>query len=195
MPRRAQEREMKNNFSVWMSLSAAIWWVAAQPAMADATRDQVMDGVARCDGIPDNRVWLDCFYGSAQPMRALLGLSPAPEGQTRLVPAPGAAYDGASVARRAPAKPKSESFWSAVIGDIKPLVSDMPMTAYGFGSDGRFTVTMSDGHVWRQTEADVRRAKWKKPASSYKATIDNGTYANLYDMRVENVIYKVARVR
>jgi hypothetical protein len=166
-----------------------------QSAFADSTRDQVMDGAARCEGIPDNRVWLDCFYGSAQPMRALLGLSPAPEGQTRLVPAPGVAYGGASVARRAPAKPKSESFWDAVIGDTKALVSDMPMTTYDFGRDGRFTVTLSDGHVWRQTESDIRRAKWKKPASSYKATIGNGTYANLYDMRVEDVIYKVSKVR
>jgi hypothetical protein len=172
---------------------------SASPAMAEPTRDQVMDGAARCEGIPDNRVWLDCFYGSAQPMRALLGLVPAPDSQTRLVPAPGTGYGGAAyggaMARRAPAGQKPESFWSSVIGNTKPLAHDEPMTAYGFGRNGRFTVTMTDGHVWQQAESDIRMAKWKKPATSYKVTINNGTSPDLYDMRVEGVVYKVTRVR
>ena len=54
---------------------------------------------------------------------------------------------------------------------------------------------MSDGHVWQQAEVDIRKAKWKKPASSYKVTINNGASANLYDLRVEGVVYKVTRVR
>jgi hypothetical protein len=168
--------------------------------MAEPTRDSVMDGAGRCEGIPDNRVWLDCFYGSAQPMRALLGLTPAPDSQTRLVPAPGTGYGGAAngsaaLTRRAPAKAKSESFWSSVIGNTKALADDMPMTAYGFGRDGRFTVTMPDGHVWQQAESDIRKARWKKSAASYKVTINNGTSTDLYDMRVEGVVYKVNRVR
>ena len=40
-----------------------------QGALAEPTRDEVMSGAARCAGIADNRTWLDCFYGSAQPMR------------------------------------------------------------------------------------------------------------------------------
>jgi len=182
-------------------LVAAAWLACASPALADPTRDQVMDGAARCEGIPDNRVWLDCFYGSAQPMRATLGLSPAPDSQTRLVPAPGAAYGGAATAgapaaaRRAAAKPKSEGFWSSIIGDTKPLAHDAPMMAYGFGSDGRFTVTMADGHIWKQADSDVRLARWKKPATSYKVTINNGTSTDNYDMRVEGVVYRVNRVR
>jgi hypothetical protein len=164
------------------------------PASADPTRDSVMDGAARCEGIPDNRVWLDCFYGSAQPMRALLGLAPAPDSQTRLVPAPGAAYGGA-VVHRAPTGQKSESFWGGIIGNTKPLADNMPMTAYGFGRDGRFTVTMPDGHVWQQAESDIRKARWKKAATSYKVTINNSTSTDLFDMRVEGVVYKVNRVR
>ena len=62
---------MKRNFRAWLGLSAAIWLVTVYPAVADPTRDQVMDGAARCEGIPDNRVWLDCFYGSAQPFTPL----------------------------------------------------------------------------------------------------------------------------
>src|SRR5882757_3129411 len=87
------EHEMKHKSLILAGF--ALWLAAASAAMAEPTRDAVMDAAQRCEGIPDNRVWLDCFYGSAQPMRTLLGLSPAPESQTRLVPAPGAGYGGA----------------------------------------------------------------------------------------------------
>ena len=179
-------------------LAGAVWLMVSFPAQAEPTRDAVMDGAARCEGIPDNRVWLDCFYGSAQPMRSLLGLAPAPESQTRLVPGPGAAYGSAGSAarpRRAPAKEESGGFFAALVGNTKPIADDMPMTAYGFGRDGRFTVTMADGHVWQQAESDILHAKWKKPAQSYKVTINNGSAPDLYNMRVGGEIYKVTRVR
>src|SRR3982751_275759 len=96
---------------------------ASSSAWAEPTRDAVMDAVQRCEGIPDNRVWLDCFYGSAQPMRAVLGLAPAPESQTRLVPAPGSGYGGAALARRPAPSPKSEGFWSSIVGNTKPLAN------------------------------------------------------------------------
>jgi len=187
---------MKHKFSAWTGLSAAIWLVAVHPALAEPTRDAVMGAAQRCEGIPDNRVWLDCFYGSAQPMRSVLGLAPAPESQTRLVPALGVAYGGTPVARRAPpAREKPESFLGAVLGNTKPLANDMPMTAYGFGRDGKFTVTMADGHVWSQAESDIRIAKWNKPAATYKVDISNGSSTDLYNMRVRGEIYKVTRVK
>jgi hypothetical protein len=179
-------------------LASAICSVLSAPALADPTRDAVMSGAGRCEGIPDNRVWLDCFYGSAQPMRSLLGLSPAPDNQTRLVPGPGTAYGGAAYGgapRRAPVSRESGGFLSALIGDTKPIASDMPMTAYGFGRDGRFTVTMADGHVWQQAESDILRPKWKKPAQFYKVTINNSSATDLYNMRVSGETYKVTRVR
>ena len=59
----------------------------AAPAAAagDPTRDDVMLNLQRCAGITDNRIWLNCFYGAAQPMRAQLGLPPAPDAQVNLV--------------------------------------------------------------------------------------------------------------
>src|SRR2546423_488864 len=135
-----------NGRMAWRNfVGAAAWLVICSsavfsPALADPTRDRVMDGAARCEGIPDNRVWLDCFYGSAQPMRALLGLAPAPESQTRLVPTPGTAYGGgAALSRHAPAQPKSEGFWSAIVRNTKPLGGDTPVTPHGFVPDGRVT--------------------------------------------------------
>jgi hypothetical protein len=180
-------------FAACLTIDFAI----STPAWAEPTRDAVMDGAARCVGIPDNRVWLDCFYGSAQPMRAVLGLSPAPESQTRLVPGQGTSYGGGAPApRRAPVvREKPESFLSAMLGTTKPIASKMPMTAYGFGQDGKFTVTMPDGHVWQQVESDIRMARWKRPAAAYKVTINYGSAAGLYDLRVDGEIYKVTRVK
>jgi hypothetical protein len=192
---------MRNgNFLGAAALVSAIWLMNSLPALAEPTRDAVMEGAARCEGIPDNRVWLDCFYGSAQPMRAALGLKPAPESQTRLVPGPGAAYGAATSGgvvkpRPAPAKTESGGFFAALVGNTKPVASDMPMAAYGFGRDGRFTVTMADGHIWQQAESDILRAKWKKPAQSYKVTIYNGSATDLYNLRVEGATYKITRVK
>jgi hypothetical protein len=183
---------MKRNVPI---LAVTMFGLAASfPAWAEPTRDAVLDAAQRCEGIPDNRVWLDCFYGSAQPMRAVLGLAPAPESQTRLVPGRGAAY-GAASQRRAPVQEKSQTFLGAMLGNTKPLADNMPMTAYGFGRDGKFTVTMADGHVWQQAESDIKIAKWNKPAASYKVDISNGLSTDVFNMRVKGELFKVTRVK
>jgi len=51
-------------------------------------RDDVKSASARCDGIGDDHTWLNCYYGAAQPVRAELGLPPAPDSQLSLVPPP-----------------------------------------------------------------------------------------------------------
>ncbi len=60
-----------------------VFWPLA--AMA-GPREDSRAGIARCDQIVDDRGWLDCVYGAVQPMRARLGLAPAPDFQQRLVP-------------------------------------------------------------------------------------------------------------
>lgn len=50
-------------------------------------RDAVRAASQRCDSITDERTWLDCYYGAAQPVRTDLGLPPAPASQQKLVPA------------------------------------------------------------------------------------------------------------
>lgn len=59
----------------------------ALPASA-RPRDEVMSGAFRCAAIGDQRTWLDCYYGAAQPARAALTMSPAPAAQARLAAAP-----------------------------------------------------------------------------------------------------------
>ena len=52
--------------------------------LADA-REDVIAGLTRCAAYTDDRQWLDCYYGAAQPMRAWLGLPPAPQSQLKLL--------------------------------------------------------------------------------------------------------------
>lgn len=63
----------------------------AQAASASAReqaspRSEVRARSLRCDGISDERSWLNCYYGAAQPVRGELGLPPAPASQQSLVP-------------------------------------------------------------------------------------------------------------
>jgi hypothetical protein len=64
-------------------LSIGLFLTASAPASA-RPRDDAMAGAYRCAGIASARVWLDCYYGAAQPVRAALGLAPAPAGQVGL---------------------------------------------------------------------------------------------------------------
>jgi hypothetical protein len=166
---------------------------APLPALAEPTRDEVMAGAARCDGIADNRVWLDCFYGSAQPMRALLKLPPANPAQVRLVPPPGAEPRRMPVVASAQPRPReSGGFWSDVLGDTGAEARNVAMSKYDFDRSGRLTVTLANGQVWEQMESDLARAKWNKPANSYRVSVSRGVMGT-YDLRVrgEGVTYKV----
>ena len=51
-------------------------------------RDDVMAQLFRCNGLANDRQWLDCYYGAAQPARAGLGMKPALPGQVQLVQSP-----------------------------------------------------------------------------------------------------------
>lgn len=166
-------------------------------AWAEPTRDEVMAGAERCDGIADNRVWLDCFYGSAQPMRSMLNLPPANPAQVRLVPPPGAEPRRipASAALRA-RQPETGGFWSDVLGSTRPESSNMAMTKYEFDRSGAVTVTLTNGQVWRQLESDLTRARWNKPAGSYRVDISSGL-GDTFDMKMrteKGTIYRMRRV-
>src|ERR1700744_1884269 len=76
-------------------LGAAV--LAAAPAQA-RPRDEALSGAFRCAVIADSHQWLDCYYGSAQPVRAALGMPPALPARVRLAavpPAGGAPRDEA----------------------------------------------------------------------------------------------------
>lgn len=162
--------------------------LAVLPLSAQAgPREDAHAGFVRCDRFAEDRAWLDCVYGAVQPMRARLGLTPAPEFQQRLAaPAGGAALPRDATRRPvAPIMPvrKSDSQW-------------MPLTAYSFDRRGMFTVTLADGSVWRQQADDVNYAHWKEPASRYTVSVGEGLGGHgTLELRNDGNEYRVQRVR
>ncbi|HVW75947.1 MAG TPA: hypothetical protein VHC39_20080 [Rhizomicrobium sp.] len=173
-------------------------------AKAD-TRDEVLSGIQRCGVIHDDRVWLDCLYGADQPMRAHLGLQPAPEFQQRLVPAgpvmplssmpaePAAAPSPPGATRPAPRR--KTGFFAALLGETAP-VSVSKMASYRYDKSGAFIVTLENGQQWRQTDVDSgARASWMRPPSTYTVTVTPGAFGS-YSLRTDDNphIYKVEMV-
>jgi hypothetical protein len=133
-------------------------------------REDVMQGSVRCAGIADDRAWLDCYYGAAQPMRAKLGLSPAPGAQQNLVPPP---KPGVYEAPVTPAKP---GFFGRMIDKVSTPHEQKPepstrMTSYRFNSAGYFTVTLANGETWRQSGSEAVLASWHGKPESYIVTV------------------------
>jgi hypothetical protein len=155
-------------------------------ALADA-RDDVVAGMMRCAVIADDRQWLECYYGAAQPMRGRLGLPPAPQSQQQLLQqhysgapvhpvnpamaaplaplgAPPPAYypPQQQMASRAPVPsgPPPMPKQRGVFSDFfggSNLVHNQRVQSYEIAKDGSFTVTLDDGQVWQQTADDAGR--------------------------------------
>jgi hypothetical protein len=143
------------------------------PALA-GPRDDVLYGISRCGGIADDRSWLDCVYGAAQPMRAQLGLPPAPAAQQKLVPPalPGTPAQPAQAYNAAPPPPPRPGFLMRMITPKREQVEPpSKMTSYKFDAAGNFTVTLANGETWDQDIGDSARAHWTKPAQTYTAQI------------------------
>jgi hypothetical protein len=190
-------------FICTMALLCAGLLALAAPAAADPLRDDVMTNLQRCAGFTDNRTWLNCYYGAAQPMRAQLGLSPAPDSQVSLVgtapvPPPPPMTSTASTA-------KSGGGWFSGITDIfdstsTPSDSDfgagaMRLASFSFGKDGLFTATLSDGEVWTQSPYDNLRAHWSGQATNYTVMVSSDMFGS-HTMRVKgDHDYRVIRVK
>jgi hypothetical protein len=183
-------------------LAAVVLSGALAPAVALAdAREDVVAGLTRCAGLTDDRQWLDCYYGAAQPMRAWLGLSPAPQSQLKLlsvqpqVSALPATVTRAAVRSGPPPKPKPSGLLDMFGGD--DVVNNAPVQSYEVARDG-FTVTLADGQVWRQTDDDASKhpVSWREPASSMRVTIRQGAMRSFnLVMGDENLQHKVKRIR
>ena len=186
--------------------------LAPLPVLADA-REDVVNSMTRCAALPDDRQWLDCYYGAAQPMRAWLGLPPAPQSQLKLLqqtsqPAPGGApaMPGAAVplpatvtraaVRTGPPPPPKKSGIFDIFGGSQ-VVNNAPIQSYQVTASG-FTVTLPDGQVWKQTDDDATKSpvSWDQPASSMRVSITQGALHtfNLV-MGDESHHHKVVRIR
>ena len=169
-------------------------------AFADA-REDVVAGLTSCANLTDDRQWLDCYYGAAQPMRAWLGLSPAPQSQLKLLQTqPQSAAIPTTVSRAAtrsgpPPMPKHSGLLDMFGGD--DVINNTPIKSYEVGNDG-FTITLPDGQVWQQTDDDAAKnpVRWRQPASSMRVTIRQGAMRSFnLVLNDENQHYKVKRIR
>ncbi len=180
------------------TLAVALSGLLSAPAGAatDPTRDDVMLNLQRCSGITDNRTWLNCFYGAAQPMRAQLGLPPAPEAQVNLVKN--------TPMTPPPMKQESSSgggwlgignIFGSSGNDDSNMSGAMRLSAFTFGKDGLFTVTLADGEVWKQSPYDDLRASWSEPPASYSVVVTADMLGS-HTMRVKgDKNYRVLRVK
>ena len=146
-------------------LLIALCAVLAAPALA-APRDDALAGISRCAGLTDDRMFLDCLYGAAQPLRAELGLPPANAAQIRLVPP-----------ALAPASPQVAREMAHASGALR-------MASYNFSPTGFFTINLSNGEIWKQASDDTKLARWKKPADSYTITVTKN-WAGSYELNVK----------
>lgn len=200
-------------------ISAAL---APLPALAD-TRDDVSAGIYRCARIADDRQWLECLYGAAQPMRAKLGLPPAPESQQAMsrlngpvnpppmamapplamaqpVPSVSAAPLGrpnlVPSAAAAPPPPPSADF--GLPHDSTKGTETSRITAFKFDQFGTFTVTLANGQVWKQSDSDSLKATWHTSPDkmTYSVTISEGILGS-YNFKVSGMPgnYKVKRIK
>jgi hypothetical protein len=158
-------------------------------------REDILDRAARCAQFADDRQWLDCYYGSAQPMRARLGLPPAQDAQVRL-----------SVSDSTDGSPAH----SVVIGGINAPASgniarsvqgnstSARITAFSFDSNHIFTVTLSNGQIWRQLSGDTTIARWTRSPNefTYNANISGGALGST-NLTVAGLTgsYKIERLR
>lgn len=166
----------------------------AGPALA-GPREETLAGISRCAGLPDDRTFLDCIYGAAQPMRAALGLSPALPAQQRLVPPAG---PGPARAMLPPQAGVQNATSNAAGGWFsKGTGASLTMSAYSFDRRGLFTVTLSDGSVWRQDASDTNFAHFSGQASNYPVSLLETTIPgkSRLDVRGENGPYLVVRLR
>ena len=176
-------------------LCAGISMTAVVPAKAE-TRDEVLSGIQRCGIIRDDRTWLECLYGSDQPMRAKLGLPPAPEFQQRLVPLSQPLIPAPAV--RSVVKPvlhKKPGFFETVLGDVPPAASSR-MASYRYERSGAFVVPLENGQVWRQTDVGGGTVSWSRSPSKYLVTITPGAFGS-YSLHTNDNpnSYKVEPVR
>ena len=169
---------MKGIFVVSIGLAAPILALAF-PAMA-GPREDTLAGISLCAGNRDDRTYLDCIYGAVQPLRASLGLPPAPPNQLRLVPPiqPTISQSGAPPAQNfgaaaTPALPSHRPTFLERMYTPKDYKPDAPTTlaSYSFDAAGFFTVTLANGQHWKQDNDDSQRAIWNKRPQTYPAQI------------------------
>ena len=179
------------------ALTVIIWTASFYPAFA-APREDAAAGIERCRVIPDNRRYLDCIYGAVQPLRAELGLTPAPAFQTQLVPPAAGAQLPLPPAPRVPVARADENANTNVTAGGRQLFGSgygMRLASYAFDKRGHFTVTLSDGSMWRQLDRDQALTHWSGRPASYDVGLRSFKSDYYLAIKGDTGLYQVERLR
>lgn len=142
--------------------------------MNGETRTEVMLSASRCYDIQDDRQWLNCYYNAAGPMRAALGL------MSQQFPTDYVALPASHV-------PSPRANFAKIVSR---------MEAFSFDHSRNFTVTLSNGQVWRQVAGDTNYAHWNKAASDYVAIISHGAFGSTnFQIQGSGEVFKVKRLQ
>ena len=162
---------------------------ASGPVSDAPIRDQVMSRAFGCGGLADTRGWLNCYYGAAQPMRARLGLAPAPQAPQQPVRPATLASAAPPPARMAPSRPAPAAPPSGMFSGEERMV---PLSSYRFDRHGMFTVTLANGQVWQQRDEDVNYAHWRGPAASHRVSVWSGAAGSwMLEDENDHTVYKI----
>jgi hypothetical protein len=84
------------------------------------------------------------------------------------------------------------------MGAVKNVLAspgDLRLASYTFDPHGHFTITLSDGEVWRQADRDQSFADWRGPAASYYINISSSGDSHYLDVKGDGGPYQIERVR
>jgi hypothetical protein len=137
----------------------------------------------RCNSIPGDREWLNCYYSAAQPVRAQLGLSAAPQARTPL-----SVMNSPPQPSIAPGTPQSPS-------EVARNPGWSQVASYSFDRHGMFTMALVNGQKWQQLSGDTDLAHWIKPASNYWVRVTRGALRSInLKVKGEATAYKVEQI-
>jgi len=162
---------------------------AASPAMAGPREDSDA-GIARCAVLADDRAYLNCIYGAVQPLRARLGLPPAPEAQVRAVPP-------VMIAPISPRPTVAPSAASSRVPSEAAFAGGMRerMDNFTFGRGGLFSLMLENGEMYRQDPGDAPRARWTGRGSDYQVfVIKQGPRSAVMKVAGDPNVYRMQKI-
>jgi hypothetical protein len=171
-------------------------FLVVTPALA-GPREDVYSASLRCSALADDRSWLECYYGAAQPMRGQLQLLAAPASQTSLIP-PSIAAPAARQQAFRPA-PQNEGAIGRTIEFLTgggAVVSNAPVKSFDAGRQGGFTIVLANGQAWKQSDDQIRLVKWHDGPGAHHVTIWKGAL-NTFNLGFDDEAgkYKVLRLK
>ena len=174
-----------------------LFWIATLSPGFAAPREDALAGIERCRATSDDRRFLDCVYGAVQPLRAEFGLTPAPVFQTQLVP-PAVGAQLPPPPPRGPMARANENENTSVTADGRHLFGSgygTRLASYAFDKRGHFTVTLSDGSMWRQLDRDQALAHWSGRPPSYDVGLRSFKSDYYLAVKGDSGLYQVERLR